>query len=68
MTPQYPLTIDFDACVGCGMCLKHCPLDALRIVDKKVTIDRDACGICAACVDVCPQKCIIIAEMEMPTV
>jgi heterodisulfide reductase subunit A-like polyferredoxin len=64
-TISYPLNIDFDLCVGCGMCLKHCPLDALQIVDKKVSIDRNICGICGACEDVCPKKCITITDIEL---
>ena len=62
----YPLSIDFDRCVGCGNCLKFCPVDALQIVDKKAVVDRDTCGTCAACVDVCPQKCITISDIEIP--
>ncbi|MFP4082665.1 MAG: NADH-quinone oxidoreductase subunit NuoF [Candidatus Aminicenantes bacterium] len=44
-------------CVGCLLCLKNCPVDAISGERKKVhVIDQDLCIKCGACYDVCPPK------------
>ena len=47
------IKIILDKCVGCGLCLKVCPLDAIKLVDKKAVIDLDKCNLCGICVDSC---------------
>jgi NADH:ubiquinone oxidoreductase subunit F (NADH-binding)/(2Fe-2S) ferredoxin len=44
-------------CVGCLLCLKNCPVDAISGERKKVhVIDQELCIKCGACLDVCPPK------------
>lgn len=44
-------------CVGCLLCLKNCPVEAISGERKKVhEIDQDLCIKCGACMDVCPPK------------
>jgi len=44
-------------CVGCLLCLKNCPVEAISGERKKVhVIDQDLCIKCGACFDVCPPK------------
>ncbi|MCI5774237.1 MAG: YjjW family glycine radical enzyme activase [Erysipelotrichaceae bacterium] len=41
-------------CIHCGVCVKHCPVDALSMVDGKVMWDKKRCVSCDTCLKVCP--------------
>jgi formate hydrogenlyase subunit 6/NADH:ubiquinone oxidoreductase subunit I len=52
-----------EKCIGCRICMKDCPANAINI--KKVgekqfvaEIDLDKCIYCAQCVDSCPKKAL----------
>jgi NADH-quinone oxidoreductase subunit F len=48
-------------CVGCGICIKNCPTDAIT-GEKKQThhIDYDKCINCGKCKEVCPFNAITV--------
>jgi pyruvate ferredoxin oxidoreductase delta subunit len=52
--------VDHDKCTGCGICVKFCPDNCLKLVDtkgkKKIVIDYDYCKGCLICVTECPFK------------
>ena len=49
--------IEPEKCVGCLLCLKNCPVNAISGERKKVhKIDQAACIKCGACFNVCPVK------------
>jgi Na+-translocating ferredoxin:NAD+ oxidoreductase RNF subunit RnfB len=55
--------IEPDKCVGCLLCLKSCPVDAISGERKKVhVIDQDLCIKCGACFDVCPAKVAAVSK------
>ena len=53
---------DIAKCIFCGICVKTCPADALR-VDKEQSlwaIDRFRCVQCGACTRACPKDCLVM--------
>ncbi|MFC2161919.1 NADH-ubiquinone oxidoreductase-F iron-sulfur binding region domain-containing protein, partial [Acidobacteriota bacterium] len=50
-------------CVGCLLCLKSCPVDAITGERKKLhVIDHNLCIKCGACLDVCPPKVSAVSK------
>jgi MinD superfamily P-loop ATPase len=43
-----------DKCVACGLCVKLCRYQALRVEDGKLECDPLACEGCGVCTDNCP--------------
>ncbi|MDX1707101.1 MAG: mercury methylation ferredoxin HgcB [Desulfobacterales bacterium] len=61
LTGVTTLTLNPEACVGCGMCEIVCPHGIFSMHNKKACIeDLDACMECGACAKNCPADAIAV--------
>lgn len=47
-------------CIGCRMCAKVCPAEAITVENNIAHIDSTKCVNCGACAEKCPKKIIRI--------
>ena len=62
-----------DGCIGCGKCVKACPIEAIKLIDvnvggnhnKKIAkVDEDICLGCGVCARNCHKKSIYLKRRE----
>lgn len=46
-------------CIGCKICEKNCPKDAIKVIDNVAKIDYTKCVNCGICAEKCPTKVIL---------
>jgi Na+-translocating ferredoxin:NAD+ oxidoreductase subunit B len=62
--PRTVAVIDEAWCIGCTLCLKACPTDAILGVHKRMhTVIEPYCTGCELCVPVCPVDCISLENV-----
>lgn len=72
LNPKYGQTeaktvavIDESRCIGCVMCIKPCPTDAIVGAAKHIhTVIVDDCTGCGLCIDPCPVDCISMEPVD----
>ncbi len=60
-TPRNVVWIDEAWCIGCTLCVKACPVDAIVGSNKRMhTVIERHCTGCELCLPVCPVDCIVL--------
>lgn len=49
-------------CIGCKICEKNCPEQAITVTDNIAKIDIEKCSGCGICAEKCPKKIIYTKE------
>lgn len=52
------INISRNKCVGCGICITYCPVDAISINNGVAEVDHDKCILCRSCIEECSQNAI----------
>ncbi|MFH1036053.1 MAG: 4Fe-4S binding protein [Pseudomonadota bacterium] len=50
--------LDVEACVGCGVCVDRCQMEALSLDDDKAVLNAERCIGCGLCVSTCPSEAL----------
>ena len=63
--PVTVAVIDEDWCIGCTLCIKVCPTDAILGANKRMhTVVEPYCTGCELCIPVCPVDCISLENIS----
>lgn len=58
--------INHDKCVGCGECVRSCPMHTIELVEKKgkkqAKINRSDCILCYCCQELCPLVAVDVKQ------
>ena len=58
------LKIDTQKCVGCGKCVKLCPMNNIELVEG-CAMPNNCCTMCYRCVNYCPKQAITLLGKEV---
>ena len=57
---SHSVILNQSKCLGCTICIKSCPTQAIRVRDGKAIIIDDKCIDCGECIKVCPHNARVL--------
>lgn len=61
---NYTASVSTEDCVGCTICEKKCPMDAIKIENKKAVIIENRCIGCGVCTAACPKEALELIKRK----
>ncbi|WP_448596029.1 4Fe-4S dicluster domain-containing protein [Thermoflexus hugenholtzii] len=65
--------VDEERCLGCGLCVRVCPLDVFRMIERDGrrkpvarAIYPEDCMSCFICEEYCPADCLYVSPERSP--
>jgi hypothetical protein len=52
-------SVDTSRCISCGLCVKNCAVDGIKLETEGAKINSNCIG-CAKCISVCPEGAVMI--------
>lgn len=68
MRREHKINVSRKKCIGCGMCVKDCPVNNIRVKDKKAVLKTQSCLMCGHCAAVCPKAAVSITGFSESSV
>lgn len=56
--------VDYQKCIGCGLCAALCPMNNMDIENKKA-VSHNCCTMCYRCFSYCPAKALTILGKQV---
>lgn len=60
--PHREIMVDENSCIGCGACIKECPVDCIELEMPSPVHIGDDCVYCGKCVETCPFESISLKK------
>lgn len=60
-----PVEINKELCIGCGMCVKDCVSEKMKLVGGKAEFTEDKCLECGHCYAVCPVGAVTMPKYDV---
>ncbi len=57
------ISVNEEACSGCGACVEACPAGAIQLLAGRPVIASSGCTGCLSCVQACPQGALTAVEL-----
>ncbi|MFX0144253.1 MAG: ATP-binding protein [Candidatus Hodarchaeota archaeon] len=59
------MKIDENKCVGYGICVEKCPIEAISLINGKTIDVENKCNGCGVCVHHCPENARSLVRTEL---
>lgn len=62
------IDINYDKCIGCGLCVEDCFFNALKLEEKEIKVNSKRCASCGHCIAICPKDAVKAIDLDMDEV